>query len=209
MKPGEPCPSGSKLVQATVTLPTSHKGHRKEAGAYFHPFTPAEKTVPSNQSVHSAGAQHSLAGPPGGQIHSFAFGFRQLAALTPPSWALTVCEIWVPRQLLTLGGPGFPIQRQLPCCPFLKRFVLTSGQFWGRHMQGLGNNVHLQTGPLGLRSGFPVIRQGGGNRRKGGSLHGDGGYLPPTGLLPPCLQSRGRITHRRHHEGTTALLPVT
>lgn len=43
---GSPGPSGTGLVQATALLLLSPHGHRKETSAYFHPFTPAEKTVP-------------------------------------------------------------------------------------------------------------------------------------------------------------------
>lgn len=128
-------------------LPTKATGRREPV----HTSTPShqlKKQCPKTSPSTPTRAQHFQ--PVFQEARSCpCIDFSQPAAMIPPPRALTVVQLWVSGWLCIPRDPGFPMQRQLPGLPFLERVLLTSGQFQRRHIQRLGNNVHLQTGAGG------------------------------------------------------------
>lgn len=180
------------------------------ARAHSHPCAPAENTVPKT-SPATLRSSAFPAGPPGGQIQALAFGFRQLAALSPPSRALTVHEIWVPRRLLLPGDLGFPMQWWRPRLPFLERLIPTSGQFPRRYMRRWGDKPRRppsdRAGGAGAEVGpFPPSGRAGEAQVRMVARLGMAALWHPE-LLPPCLQlPRQTSRTSRHYVGITELL---
>lgn len=187
---GEACPSGPQPVTHFPHWPPSG-GCRVWPG---HTPTPAHqlKTQCPKTSPATLGSSAFPAGPPGGQIQALAFGFRQLAALSPPSRALTVHEIWVPRRLLIPGDLGFPMQWWRPRLPFLERLIPTSGQFPRRYMRRWGDQPRRppsdRAGGAGAEVGpFPPSGRAGEAQVRMVARLGMAALWHPE-LLPPCLQ---------------------
>lgn len=168
------------------------------AGAHFHPFAPAEKTAlkPVHPLLRAQLCQPALREP------SFMpLPWASGSQLPPPARpGSPVHEIWVPGQLLSPRDPGFPVQNQRSSS---WRFILTSGQFRGRHIQVLRNDTHLQTGQPAPRSGLPAChRAGRGNLKQGrqpawGQRLSDTHRATPTRLQLPGRHRTAGITSRR------------